>query len=123
MIPIKVECHSGYKADEYPAIGISGGLATGNFSGARSQDTTSSVYLAPMLSWELDFWGKFKRSTEAARQRLAASEYGMRTIQIALITDVVSTYYLLLDYHQRHNCLPRLPPHHKRYPPRRRIQT
>jgi len=90
-----------YRADEYPAIGISGGLATGNFSGARSQDTNSNVYLAPMLNWELDFWGKFKRSTEAAKQRLAASEYGLRTIQIGLITDVVSTYYLLLDYHQR----------------------
>ncbi len=90
-----------YKADEYPAIGISGGLSTGNYSGVRSQDTSNNVYLAPMLNWELDFWGKFKRSTEAAKARLAASEYGMRTIQIGLITDVASTYYLLLDYHQR----------------------
>lgn len=90
-----------YKADEYPAIGISGGLSTGNYGGARSKDTTSNAYIAPMLNWELDFWGKFKRSTAAARERLLASEYGMRTIQIGLITDVVSTYYLLLDYHQR----------------------
>jgi multidrug efflux system outer membrane protein len=90
-----------YKADEYPMIGIGGDVSTGNFSGARSKDTNSNVYLAPMLNWELDFWGKFKRSTEAARERLAASEYGMRTIQIGLITDVVSTYYLLLDYYQR----------------------
>ncbi len=92
-----------YKADEYPAIGISGGAATGNFGGARSLETTSNLYIAPMLNWELDFWGKFKRSTAAARELLAASEYGMRTIQIGLITDVVSTYYLLLDYHQRLN--------------------
>lgn len=90
-----------YKADEYPMIGISGGLATGNFSGARSEETATTAYLAPMLNWELDFWGKFKRSTEAARERLAASEYGMRTIQMSLIADVVSTYNLLLDYHQR----------------------
>jgi multidrug efflux system outer membrane protein len=90
-----------YKADEYPAIGIGGGLSTGNYGGARSIDTTSNAYIAPMLNWELDFWGKFKRSTTAARERLLASEYGLRTIQIGLITDVVSTYYLLLDYHQR----------------------
>jgi multidrug efflux system outer membrane protein len=90
-----------YKADEYPAIGISGGLSTGNYSGARSNDTTGNAYIAPMLNWELDFWGKFKRSTAAAQERLLASEYGMRTIQIGLITDVVSTYYLLLDFHQR----------------------
>jgi multidrug efflux system outer membrane protein len=30
-----------------------------------------------------------------------ASEYGLRTIQIGLISGVVGSYYLLLDYHQR----------------------
>ncbi len=90
-----------YKADEYPAIGLQGGGTTGNYGGSRSTVTTGNVYIAPMLNWELDFWGKFKRSTESARARLLASEYGIRTIQIGLITDVVSTYYLLLDYHQR----------------------
>jgi multidrug efflux system outer membrane protein len=90
-----------FKADEYPMIGIQGGLSTGNYSGSRTTNTNSNIYLAPMLSWELDFWGKFKRSTESARQMLLASEYGKRTIQISLITDVVATYYTLLDYHKR----------------------
>jgi multidrug efflux system outer membrane protein len=30
-----------------------------------------------------------------------ASEYSLRTVQISLISEVVSTYFLLLDYHQR----------------------
>ena len=30
-----------------------------------------------------------------------ATEYGLRTVQIGLISQVVGTYYLLLDYHQR----------------------
>ncbi|MBU0972892.1 MAG: efflux transporter outer membrane subunit [Proteobacteria bacterium] len=90
-----------YQADQYPAIGLQGGGSTGNYGGARSTITTGNAYIAPMLNWELDFWGKFKRSTESAKARLLASEYGIRTIQIGLITDVVSTYYLLLDYHQR----------------------
>ena len=30
-----------------------------------------------------------------------ASEYSLRTIQISLISEVVSTYFLLLDFHQR----------------------
>ncbi len=90
------------RADEYPAINIQGGISTGNFVGGSRFDTrNSSVYVAPVLSWEIDFWGKFRRSTESARARLMASEYALRTIQIGLISEVVGAYYLLLDYHQR----------------------
>ena len=90
------------RADQYPRIDIDAGASTGNFSGdARSEDTNSTVYLAAPLSWELDFWGKFRRSTEAARAELMASEYGLKTIQLTLIAEVVTNYYQLLDYHRR----------------------
>ncbi|MBC2711779.1 MAG: efflux transporter outer membrane subunit [Desulfosarcina sp.] len=90
------------RADQYPHIDVEAGIQTGNFSGgSRSPDTNSTVYLAAPLSWEIDFWGKFKRSTEAARAELMASEYGLNVIQLALIADVVTTYYQLLDFHQR----------------------
>ncbi len=90
------------RADQYPHIDVEAGVQTGNFGGgSRSPDTNSTVYLAAPLSWEIDFWGKFKRSTEAARAELMASEYGLNVIQLALITDVVTTYYQLLDFHQR----------------------
>lgn len=90
------------RADQYPRLDIDAGTATGNFSGgSRSPDTNSTVYLAAPLSWELDFWGKFRRSTEAARAELMASEYGLKTIQLTLIADVVSSYYQLLDFHRR----------------------
>ena len=90
------------QADKYPLLDISAGASTGNFSGgSRSPDTRSTIYLAAPLSWEIDFWGKFKRSTEAARAELMASEYGLRTVQLTLISDVVSGYYQLLDFHRR----------------------
>ena len=53
--------------------------------------------LGASISWEIDFWGKFKRSTEAAQAELLASEYGLRTVQLTLISDVVSNYYQLLE--------------------------
>jgi len=90
------------KADLYPKIGIEAGAGAGNFAGGtRSSTTNKNYYLAAPLSWELDFWGKFRRATEAARAELMASEYALRTVQLSLISEVVSTYYLLLDYHQR----------------------
>ena len=90
------------RADQFPRIDVEAGAVKGNYSGgSRSPDTNSTVYLAAPLSWEIDFWGKFKRSTEAARAELMASEYGLKTVQLTLIADVVSGYYQLLDFHRR----------------------
>lgn len=90
------------KADQYPRLDLEGSAKAGNFTGvSRSSTTDKSAYIAPVLSWEIDFWGKYRRSTEAARSELMASEYSLRTVQISLISEVVSTYFLLLDYHQR----------------------
>jgi outer membrane protein, multidrug efflux system len=90
------------RADQYPGVYIEAGAGTGNFGGGNRSDTRNSyAFVGPVLSWELDFWGKFRRATESARAQLMASEYGLRTVQIGLISEVVGTYYLLLDYHQR----------------------
>lgn len=89
------------KADQYPALNIEAGATTGNFSGVRSDDTNTSLFAAPVLSWEIDFWGKFRRATESAQADLLASEFALKTVQLSLIAEVAATYYLLLDYHQR----------------------
>jgi outer membrane protein, multidrug efflux system len=90
------------KADQYPRLDLEAGAATGNYLGiSRSSTTDKYAFIAPVLSWEIDFWGKYRRATEAARAELMASEYSLRTVQISLISEVVSTYFLLLDYHQR----------------------
>jgi multidrug efflux system outer membrane protein len=90
------------EADLYPMLNVEGGAQVGNFIGRGRSDTTDkSAYIAPVLSWEIDFWGKFRRSNESARAALLAEEYSLRTIQIGLIAEVVSSYYLLLDFRQR----------------------
>jgi len=90
------------QADQYPRLDLEAGAKAGTFFGlSRSSTTDKSAYIAPVLSWEIDFWGKYRRSTEAAISELMASEYSLRTVQISLISEVVSTYFLLLDYHQR----------------------
>ncbi|MCF6269580.1 MAG: efflux transporter outer membrane subunit [Melioribacteraceae bacterium] len=89
-------------ADRYPRLDIQAGAGRGNFAGGQkfiSETNTFSV--TPALSWEIDFWGKYSRATESARASLLASEYSLRTIQIALISEVIGTYFQLLDYKQR----------------------
>ena len=47
------------------------------------------------LSFELDFWGRWRRATEAARAELAASEEGRRVILSTLVSDVAGAYITL----------------------------
>ena len=90
------------RADQFPQLDLQGGANRGTFSGGvRSEDTNYYAYIAPVLSWEIDFWGKYRRATESARATLLASEYAVKTVQLALVSEVASTYYILLDFHQR----------------------
>jgi len=85
------------RADALPTINAIVGASYGNYSGVKSAEAGGNFYAFPELVWEIDFWGKYRRSTEAARAQLLSTEYGMRQTQISLITSVVSTYFMLLD--------------------------
>jgi len=90
------------RADQYPRLDIQGGASAGNFIGPdRTTSTDTTYFIAAPLSWEIDIWGKFRRASASARAELFASEYGLRTVQLSLVADVVNTYYVLLDFHQR----------------------
>lgn len=85
------------RADALPTINVAAGASRGNFSGVKADQPSSNFYAFPELVWEIDFWGKYRRSTEAAKAELLSSEYAMRMTQMTLITSVVSTYFQLLD--------------------------
>jgi len=86
----------------WPSIGYQAGVARGNVFQGLPSDNAQNIFSGfGTLAWELDFWGKFRRANEAARADLAATEFGQRTIQIGLISQIVGTYYLLLDYQMR----------------------
>jgi multidrug efflux system outer membrane protein len=90
------------EADQYPRLDLDGGINRGNFTGTgKSPNTDTSSYITAPLSWEIDFWGKFSRATEAARADLIASEYGLKTVQLTLVSEVVAGYTQLLDFHRR----------------------
>jgi len=48
-------------------------------------------------SWELDIWGRVRRSTEAARAELLASEEGRRAVILSLVSTVATAYVNLRD--------------------------
>jgi multidrug efflux system outer membrane protein len=48
------------------------------------------------LSWELDIWGRVRRSNEAARATLLASEEARRAVWLTLVSDIAQAYFDLL---------------------------
>jgi len=91
------------KADMYPSISYGGSGSFGNSLGSfpSGQSANGSFSVNANLNWELVFWGKYRRATEAAKAELAATEYGYNAIQISLIAEVANTYYSLLDFRNR----------------------
>ncbi len=89
------------KADALPNFGVQGGINRGNYSGFVLPSESSSFSAGVNMAWEIDFWGKYKSLNEAAKADLLATEYGMRELQIALITEVVTEYFQILDYKAR----------------------
>jgi outer membrane protein, multidrug efflux system len=46
-------------------------------------------------SWNVDFWGQYRRATEAARATLLANEWAQKAVISTLVSDVASSYFLL----------------------------
>ncbi len=56
----------------------------------------SNVFgLAGSLSYEIDFWGKYRRATEAARAQLLQSGYAKQDVMSGLVASVATAYFTL----------------------------
>lgn len=87
------------RADQMPTIGVGAGASTIR----QPQSKLSPAYqveagqVSANASWELDFWGKYRRATEAARANLAATEWGRRAITNTIISGIASSYLQLRE--------------------------
>ena len=57
-----------------------------------------NYYLQGNLSWELDIWGRIRRSNEAARGDLLGHEEGRRAVILQLVSGVAEAYFDLLQF-------------------------
>ena len=84
-------------ADRWPSFMYSANVNGSGLSG-NNQGTFTAF---PEMSWEIGFWGKYRRLNEAARADFLSTEYAQRTVQIGLISAVASSYYTLLAARQQ----------------------
>ena len=87
------------RADQFPTI--TGSVSSSNQRLPATRVTpafeTSPSEVNLSLFWELDFWGKFRRATEAARASLLATEWGQKAVMSSLVSNVASAYFQLLE--------------------------
>jgi multidrug efflux system outer membrane protein len=87
------------RADQLPTI--NGGAEAVNQRSARAKFfpafETSANQVDLSLAWELDFWGKYRRATEAARANLLATEWAREAVISTLVSDVAAAYFQLRE--------------------------
>jgi multidrug efflux system outer membrane protein len=85
------------RADQFPSV--SGGADIADQRTAKSAFLPaferSTGQLNVSAAWELDFWGKFRRATEAARANLFASEWARQEIIATLVANISAAYFQL----------------------------
>jgi multidrug efflux system outer membrane protein len=88
------------RANQFPTVSA----GTGAFSQRNPKISSSfpayeanagEVDLA--VVWNLDFWGKYRRQTEAARANLLASQWGQKAVLTSVISNVASAYFTLRE--------------------------
>ncbi len=91
------------RADFYPSLDYGAGAARSNaragalgLPGGQAPTTSSLFYGTLNASWELDIWGRIRRSNEAALASLLATEDGRRGVWLSLVSDLAQAYFELL---------------------------
>ncbi|MBX7108004.1 MAG: TolC family protein [Chitinophagales bacterium] len=92
------------KANLYPAIGLSAGAAYGT-AGTDAQKLGQldggSLSAFGTLSWEIDIWGKLRHAKRAAQSDFLAEIENRNALQVSLIAEVASNYFILRDLDNR----------------------
>jgi outer membrane protein, multidrug efflux system len=87
------------RGDQFPSAGANADAFRQRLSERSSvqpidgKDNAYNQYEAFLnAGWEIDFWGKFRRATEAARAELLGTEEARRTVVLTLVSAVAASY-------------------------------
>jgi len=85
------------RADQFPAVSAGAGISDNRSAKSKFlpafEESTGHVNLS--AAWELDFWGRYRRATEAARASLLASESARQEVMVTLVAAVAEAYFQL----------------------------
>jgi multidrug efflux system outer membrane protein len=86
------------RASQFPSVAFGGALFT------EQNPKISKIFPAYQVNagrldfsvlWNLDFWGKYRRETEAVRAQLLSTEWGQRAVRVSIVASVATAYLQL----------------------------
>jgi outer membrane protein, multidrug efflux system len=87
------------RSNQFPSVSVGGtGTSLRNpASGPIPAYEFTYGRVTANAAWELDFWGLYRRETEAARAQLLASDWARQEVIAALVANVASAYFQLRE--------------------------
>jgi multidrug efflux system outer membrane protein len=82
------------RPDQFPRLDVAGNATRvdGSDLALIPTDATNDFGIYARLGFEVDVWGRYASATEAQRAQLLASEYAMRAVTLALVSQVATAY-------------------------------
>jgi len=87
------------RADQFPTLSGGGNITSqrDSASGPIPAFELTQGALSVSAAWNLDFWGRYRRATEAQRARLLSQEWAQRAVISSLVANVASGYFQLRE--------------------------
>ncbi len=88
-------------ADRLPSLDIEGSATRTKdpafITEAAGQDRHQTLYsVQGVVGYELDFWGRYQRASQAARAQLLSTEFGREATKLSLTGEVARSYFGLI---------------------------
>jgi multidrug efflux system outer membrane protein len=87
------------RADQLPSLSAGGNIASQQSPklGPIPAYELTQGQVAASAAWNLDFWGKYRRATEAARANLLANEWAQKEVMATLVANLATSYFQLRE--------------------------
>ncbi|HTR24713.1 MAG TPA: efflux transporter outer membrane subunit [Terriglobales bacterium] len=88
------------RANQLPTLNAGGSITSQQspqLGPIPSYELTQGAVLAS-AAWDLDFWGKYRRATEAARANLLSTEWAQKEVMSTLVANLATAYFQLRQY-------------------------
>jgi len=87
------------RAAQLPTVGVTalGSSVHNPANGPIPSYTFTYGRIAANAAWDVDFWGKYRRATEAARAQLLATDWARQEVNATLVANVAGAYFQLRE--------------------------
>ena len=85
------------RADQLPSLDVGGNVTSlrNPKAGPIPGYELTQGQVNATASWNVDFWGRYRRATEAARANLLANQWAQKEVMATLVANVASSYFQL----------------------------